>query len=483
MKSSLFFRTYCYRFSTVVSAIGQSILHKGVTLKIISFCTAVCLLLAPPGAEAQPEQQPGEPVELTPAERGMGLSLIWQEVNYNFAFFDQVPELNWASVYVAAIPRVLEAPSTWDYYRELQRVMALLNDGHTGVWMPAPLRAEINERDTYPWVLTHRVEEHVLVRAVGRSLIERIPLHSEITEIDGRPALDVARDRLPYIAQSTGHVRLDHAVRQALHGPAAEPVTIRYETPSGETRTATLERDRRTREDEWIPDVNAPDPPFEFRWLEDGIAYAAFNTFADTMAAYKFEQALPELQRAHALIIDIRRNSGGNSMIGYRVASWLTDDTLETSRWRTREHRAAHKAWGSQGVSQHASYGAMDTWYDGGTHGRVARAKGERVVVPTVVLLDHGTFSAAEDFLVAVDSIPHFTTLGRPSGGSTGQPLFFELPGGGGARIVTKRDTYPDGRDFVGIGVIPDVMIEQTVDDIRSDRDAQLEAAVMQLSE
>jgi carboxyl-terminal processing protease len=468
-------------------------LHKELAMKsplisrtlLYTISTAICLLLAPPGAEAQPELQAGETVELTPAERVMGLSLIWQEVNYSFAFFDQVPELNWDSVYVASIPKVLEAQSTWDYYRELQRIVALLNDGHTGVWMPPSLRDEIHVRDTYPWVLTHRVEGRILVRAAGRSLIKRIPLHSEIIGIDGRPALDVAHERLPYIAQSTEHVRLDHAVRDALHGAAAEPVTIRYITPEGDTRTIKLERDRRTREDEWIPDVNAPVPPFEFRWLDNGIAYTALNTFADTMAAYQFEQALPELQDAHALIIDIRRNGGGNSGIGYRVASWLTNETLETSRWRTREHRAAYKAWRYADFMawRYAVYGATDAWYDGGTHGRVPPAQGDRVVVPTIVLLDHGTFSAAEDFLVAVDSIPHFTAMGRPSGGSTGQPLFFELPGGGGARIVTKRDTYPDGRDFVGIGVIPDVIIEQTVAGIRADRDVQLEAAVKRLSE
>lgn len=451
--------------------------HLIFCILLYTISTAICILLAPLAADAQPEPQERETVELTPAERIMGLSLIWQEVNYNFAFFDQVPELNWDSVYVASIPKILEAQSAWDYYRELQRIVALLNDGHTGVWMPPSLRDEIHERDTYPWVLTHRVERRILVRAAGRSLIERIPLHSEIIGIDGRPALNVAHERLPYIAQSTEHVRLDHAIREALHGPAAEPVTIRYITPEGETRTIKLERDRRTREDEWIPDVNAPVPPFEFRWLDNGIAYTALNTFADTMAAYQFEQMLPEIQNARALIIDIRRNGGGNSGIGYRVASWLTNDTLETSRWRTREHRAAFRAWGVD------DYAAMDAWYDGGTHGIVPPAEGDRIIVPTIVLLDHGTFSAAEDFLVAVDPIPHFTTMGRPSGGSTGQPLFFELPGDGGARVVTKRDTYPDGRDFVGIGVIPDITIEQTVDDIRSDRDAQLEAAIMQLRE
>jgi hypothetical protein len=35
------------------------------------------------------------------------------------------------------------------------------------------------------------------------------------------------------------------------------------------------------------------------------------------------------------------------------------------------------------------------------------------------------------------------------SNGSTGQPLGIALPRGGFGRGVTKRDTYPDGRDPV----------------------------------
>jgi carboxyl-terminal processing protease len=437
--------------------------------------------LAPVQARTADAQQPAEPPTLTAAERVHGLALLWQEVNYNFAFFDQVPGLDWDSVFRAYVPRVIEAPSTWDYYRELQRVAALLQDGHTGVWMPPSLGSEAQRRDTYPWVVTQRVEDRLVVQGVGRSLAESIPLHSEILEIDGRPALEHAYEqRLPFIAQSTDHYRRDIAARQALNGHVDQPVAITYVTPAGETRGVTLQRDRRTREDEWTGSVNVKLPPFALRWHED-VAYVQLNTFGDTVTAHAFEQALPELRRARGLIIDVRRNGGGNSGVGYRIASWLTNDTLETSRWRTREHRAAQKAWGSMGAIQHRAYAEMDAWFDGGSHGRVAPAAGERLIVPTIVLQDHDTFSAAEDFLVALDALPHVTTLGRPTGGSTGQPLVLELPGGGGARIVTKRDTYPDGRDFVGIGILPDVRSVPTLAALRSGEDAQLSEALHRL--
>ena len=68
--------------------------------------------------------------------------------------------------------------------------------------------------------------------------------------------------------------------------------------------------------------------------------------------------------------------------------------------------------------------------------------------------------------------------VGMPDGGSTGQPLMFDLPGGGTARICVKRDGYPDGTDFVGVGVLPDVRVAPTIDDVRHGRDAALTAAL-----
>jgi carboxyl-terminal processing protease len=57
------------------------------------------------------------------------------------------------------------------------------------------------------------------------------------------------------------------------------------------------------------------------------------------------------------------------------------------------------------------------------------------------------------------------------------------LPGGGSARICTKRDTYSDGREFVGYGVKPDIEVKRTVEDYIKKRDAQLEKAIAVLSE
>ena len=95
-----------------------------------------------------------------------------------------------------------------------------------------------------------------------------------------------------------------------------------------------------------------------------------------------------------------------------------------------------------------------------------------------IVLTSARTYSAAEDFAVVFDAMKRGRIVGESTGGSTGQPLSVPLPGGGSVRICTKHDRYPDGREFVGVGVQPGVVVRPTVEDFRAGRDTVLEAAL-----
>jgi carboxyl-terminal processing protease len=88
------------------------------------------------------------PVSLS--ERLYGLSLIWQEASYNFAFFDRVPELDWEAAYREFIPRVIAADDLFTYYDLLERFAALLKDGHTGVFPPKSVYLSL-DRPNFPF--------------------------------------------------------------------------------------------------------------------------------------------------------------------------------------------------------------------------------------------------------------------------------------------------------------------------------------------
>ena len=197
-------------------------------------------------------------------------------------------------------------------------------------------------------------------------------------------------------------------------------------------------------------------------------AYVALNTFGDNRAAEMFAARYDEISRADAIVFDVRENGGGNSSVGWNILAYLTDKPFATSQWYTRQYRPSFRAW----ERPQSVYGQNQSWQPNGKH---------LYTKPVVVLTSARTYSAAEDFTLAFNILKRGAVIGEATGGSTGQPLFISLPGGGTARICTKRDRYPDGRDFVGKGIAPDKIVEPTVDDFRAGRDAALEAALREL--
>lgn len=124
--------------------------------------------------------------------------------------------------------------------------------------------------------------------------------------------------------------------------------------------------------------------------------------------------------------------------------------------------------------------GQSGGWHEG-HHDDVAPARNP-FLGPIVVLTSPRTFSAAEDFLVILKAFGRARLVGERTGGSTGQPLSIEgLPAGGTARVCTKRDMFPDGTEFVGVGVIPDVEVRLTVADIAAGRDVVFEQGLAEL--
>jgi C-terminal processing protease CtpA/Prc len=220
--------------------------------------------------------------------------------------------------------------------------------------------------------------------------------------------------------------------------------------------------------------------------LQDRIALLEFNSFNDTAIVPQFEALLPELYTAKGVIIDLRKNPGGNSNNGTDILQYFSTDTLWGSTWRTPEHIAAYKAWGrsyyQRGLeSEMVPYYTGDAWHQG-EDWFVVPDSGSKISVPVVVLFGRNTGSAAEDFLIFADNLAQFVYVGEPSNGSTGQPLFIDgLPGGGTARICTKRDTYRDGRDFVGYGVQPDIAVANTVQALIDGTDPVLDRGLQEL--
>ncbi|MBC5775559.1 peptidase S41 [Pontibacter sp. KCTC 32443] len=433
------------------------------------------------------------PNTLSVADKVYGLSKFWQEVNYNFVYLDKVDRTKWDNAYREAITKVQQTPNDYEYYRELQKFCALLNDGHTNVYFPQRIDTMqyTNMFGKYRIFLTN-IDNKAIITRTNLSAKQEVPVGSEIIEVNGQSTADYLKQHvLPYISSSTDYVLMDWAIANMLKGLKGETYNITYRTPKGKVKTLSLTH-AKTTEKEVYPAMEKREL-LELKWYPNQTAYLALNGFHDPKINELFMQVLPELRKAKALIVDLRGNGGGSTSIGVEILNYLSPDTLlYGSKNSTRQHLASFKAWGKfteakDTVNNEWATRSLLAYQDKLMHTfdyKPAQNKvkqSEKVIVPTAILIGHRTASAAEDFLIYADNQQHMTKIGENSFGSTGQPFMFELPGGGMARICTKKDTYPDGREFVGYGVKPDIEVKMTLQDYIQKKDPVLERALKHL--
>lgn len=404
-------------------------------------------------------------VNLSEDEKVAGISKFWSEVKYNFANFDLVPNLNWDAVYLEYLAKAKTTKSTFEYYRLLQEMCARLHDGHTNVFFPKEINSEANSK---PLLRTRLIENRVIIVGVYDETlkVQGITPGLEILEIDATPIKQYAEQKIaPYQSASTAQDLEARTYEYSLLNASSQnSINLTLRSADGKifnktlTRLTPEERVNRTKK-------LALNQPFEYKVLPGNVAYIALNAFDDYTAADQFAANFDEIAKSGALIIDLRNNGGGNSGVGYRVLSYLTDKPFATSGWYTRQYRPTFRPWER----------AQETY---GEAAGLAAPNGKKLYAkPVIVLTGAKTYSAAEDFMVAYVTMKRGLTIGEPTGGSTGQPMFIGLPGGGQARICTKRDRFPDGSDFVGKGIQPDRLVRPTIADFRAGRDTVLEAA------
>lgn len=404
---------------------------------------------------------------LSVEERIAGLTQFWSEARAHFVYFDHVPGLDWNRVYLDYLPKVMATETTHDYYRVMMQLAPLLKDGHTNIYPPEELAGRFFTR---PPVRTALVEDRVLVlRVDSPSLANKVRPGDEVVAVDGVAVRRYAEERVaPFVSSSTPQDRSVRMYRyQLLAGDARTPVALTLRDAGGRTREVQVARSG-------YQDIVQHDQ-FDFRMLPGGVAYFALDHFENDAGVKAFEAALPRIMEAKALIIDVRENGGGSTSHGHKVLSYLSQGDIAATPQYVRADNPYMRAQGLRAIA----------WMPAQRFGAPAAVrKGAHTFAGKVVVLTGPrTFSAAEDFVLAFNALKRGTTIGESTGGSTGQPLSLTLPGGGSARICIKRDLTPDGRDFVGKGIVPDLPVAPTVETVRAGRDSVLEHALARLRE
>lgn len=207
-------------------------------------------------------------------------------------------------------------------------------------------------------------------------------------------------------------------------------------------------------------------------WLDDRVAYLDVHA----MASYEVEATVPEaielideamsqamddLVGARAFVVDVRFNEGGMDSIGYAIAGWFSAEPQLVSKKRAW----LGKAWGPyQDIVVTPRAGAFTG--------------------PVVLLLSENSISAAETFAIAMHSLPNVTSVGTNSYGSLSDSLVRYLPNGWMFSQSNESYESPDGEQYEGRGVPPDVKFPKDAElDFDDYLDSTLRRAIELLDE
>ncbi|HYL21606.1 MAG TPA: S41 family peptidase [Gemmatimonadales bacterium] len=401
--------------------------------------------------------------QLSATERGVAVATAWAEARYNYAYWDRV-RADWDSALTANLKLAAEPQGDLLFYRRLRRLVALLGDGQAAVIAPPHLRSRIAR----PPLLLEGAERRVFILDYAENdemRVARPERLAEIIAVQGIPAEQWIRDSvLPEIPASTAPDRWQRAVAWMLEGEKGTSLHLLVRVPGGEPRGLSVTRSL-SLNDRWPLDP----PAFATDTFSGGVAVVHIASLADAEAVRQLDLAFPDFGRVQAMVLDLRHAVAGKTEYAYQVLARLSDRPFAAVRWRTPEYRAVFRAWNLAD--------SAFTWYGPETGTVAPRTDRPPYGGPIAILASSATSGAAEDLLAAFRAAGRGLIIGEPSAGSPGDVATFALPKSWGVQFSVARHQSPDGSEFAGIGIKPDVVVPRTVNDLLAGNDPALDRA------
>lgn len=194
----------------------------------------------------------------------------------------------------------------------------------------------------------------------------------------------------------------------------------------------------------------------------DSIGYIYCGSFSEKIQEQNIDVIVEKFQDMKGVIIDVRNNSGGYSVNGTIISSRFAD-TIRLSSFTLYKTGPGHKDFSKPQPNYIFPKGK------------------KQFLKPVVVLTNRRTFSAANDFVLVMTSLPYVKVIGDITGGGGGTPYDYELLNGWRFRIPRTQTLAPDLFN-VEHGIPPSIYVDMKKQDENNGIDTIIETAINYLS-
>jgi carboxyl-terminal processing protease len=250
--------------------------------------------------------------------------------------------------------------------------------------------------------------------------------------------------------ESTAGWTVGQAVR-VIRGPQGSEVALGVRHENGETEDITITRAVIT-----VPTVFTHEVEDDDGNPVNDIAYVELQQMTDeTLGNLRTVIRDIEEKGYRGLILDLRRNPGGGLGATVEIADFFLDSGIILIQVDKEGNEVVERA-------------------DGGDQGEE---------IPLVVLVGRGSASGAEVLAAAVRDNGRAVLIGSTTFGKGSVNHLRQLSDGGALYITIARWLTPNGEQIEAIGLVPDIEVVSTEEDIELGRDVQLFAAIDYLRE
>lgn len=368
--------------------------------------------------------------------------------------------LDWKSITESFRPKIKSQRSDDTLYFLLDKMLFSLGVSHLAALPPDKLNEIGDPQLTFDGAsgldVMYMNNKAIITRVLPNSPANEMKLRPgyEIIEINKKPVKEIADKRnkfpTPPFNESNRTMTITSDILKELYGTHGKTISILYKGSENRLGEAEFQLMKREQNKALILN-NLPMlyTTFDSRIINDNIGYIHFDVFHPVLLD-TIIKCIKEYNNLPYLILDIRGNNGGEFITRKTIAEQFVDK--RTLFWRYKSRRGIDDVY----------LEPTDKPFTG----------------KLIIMIDERSCSSTEEFSGGMKAIGRATIIGKRTPGKVLTMNVVTLPDGGLFLYPNTQTLTSKNEILEGTGVVPDITVDLSAEDLLAGRDSQLEAAI-----